>query len=290
MRGGWLAIVALCGCNQIYGLEPTRLHPDVMEADLDVDGIADRDDNCIDEANLAQSDVDHDGVGDVCDDCPLLANNQGSDFDSDGIGDFCDPHAVLKDCMLVVDAFVVDVTTSWIVEGEGTVEHAVNSAHFFPASTKSLSITSRDTPGDVDIQVLGNAPRSISFSAGTVYDQATTPLACKLLYIMGGTSTIQLDGPSPVLVPSPKEMTPTNPLNHQLYLRMQVADLAAPTVNPVIGCRIDFGISVGLEKNAFAGMIGGAVRLKAEQGEIDVNAVMYTRLVAGTPCPPTTFR
>ena len=299
MRGRVLLTVGLVGCNQIYGLDPTRLIPDApstMEPDLDQDGIADRDDNCVDRANPAQSDVDHDGIGDACDDCPLLANKQGSDFDADGIGDFCDPHATTKDCVLVVDAFVDpdNFAASWTVEGDtngGKVEHARNSAHLVPATASSIAITTRDAPGMVDVQLLGNAQQSIEFSTSSGYDAVTQPDTCKLQYIAGSSTTLQLDGLNPGSPPSPKSLTPTNPLNHELYVRMQTAVLDAGNPRRRVSCRIDFGIAVGLDQNAFDTVAQGAVRLTARQGAMVINAVMYTRLSnANETCASTVFR
>ena len=73
-------------------------------ADADVEGIADADDNCPDDANADQADNDHDNLGDVCDpdddndgvadvadNCPVTANANQLDFDRDHIGDACDP-------------------------------------------------------------------------------------------------------------------------------------------------------------------------------------------------------
>ncbi|WP_196892358.1 thrombospondin type 3 repeat-containing protein [Aureivirga marina] len=71
--------------------------------DMDGDGIADENDNCVDVANADQADNDGDGIGDVCDDdddndgiadiddnCQYEANEDQADNDNDGIGDVCD--------------------------------------------------------------------------------------------------------------------------------------------------------------------------------------------------------
>jgi hypothetical protein len=71
--------------------------------DTDSDGVADDQDNCIDDANADQSDVDADGDGDACDtdddddnvldsddNCILVVNPNQDDVDADGIGDVCD--------------------------------------------------------------------------------------------------------------------------------------------------------------------------------------------------------
>jgi hypothetical protein len=58
-------------------------------ADLDVDGVPDRFDNCPGFFNLDQVDTDSDGVGDACDSCPRSFNPLQEDEDDDGIGDAC---------------------------------------------------------------------------------------------------------------------------------------------------------------------------------------------------------
>ncbi len=82
------------------------------EADADLDGIADANDNCPNTANNDQADADSDGVGDVCDafpndpdndidgdgisgdidNCPAIANATQANVDGDGFGDACDPY------------------------------------------------------------------------------------------------------------------------------------------------------------------------------------------------------
>lgn len=49
-----------------------------MSADIDNDGIYNRDDNCIYVYNPNQSDVDGDKIGDKCDNCPQIFNGAQS--------------------------------------------------------------------------------------------------------------------------------------------------------------------------------------------------------------------
>ena len=83
------------------------------QEDVDVDGIGDVCDTCIDtdgdgygnpgypgntcaddncplDANADQADADGDGAGDVCDNCPGVSNPGQEDADGDGTGDACD--------------------------------------------------------------------------------------------------------------------------------------------------------------------------------------------------------
>ncbi|HET9485500.1 MAG TPA: hypothetical protein VFO79_16180 [Xanthomonadales bacterium] len=81
-------LLALAGCNQIYGLDPTRLD-DTPASDLDRDGIADDDDPCIAPMRDGDDDLDEDGVVARDDRCPFSASTL--DDDADGIPDECDP-------------------------------------------------------------------------------------------------------------------------------------------------------------------------------------------------------
>lgn len=75
---------------------------ELVRTDVDGDGILDRHDNCLHQANTDQSDLDGNGYGDACDDdrdgdgipndadpCPDEVAR--TDFDGDGLFDSCDP-------------------------------------------------------------------------------------------------------------------------------------------------------------------------------------------------------
>ncbi len=75
--------------NGSYFLTVTRgLAPE--DGDIDNDGIADEDDNCLRTSNAGQEDGDEDGLGDACDNCPAVANADQADTDGDGIADACE--------------------------------------------------------------------------------------------------------------------------------------------------------------------------------------------------------
>lgn len=61
-----------------------------VDADRDLDGVVDREDNCLAVKNADQLDVDDDGFGDACDNCRTVANPTQEDADTDGYGNVCD--------------------------------------------------------------------------------------------------------------------------------------------------------------------------------------------------------
>ena len=90
MRGAWILVCV--GCNQFYGLEPTKLRPG-SDFDLDFDGVSDDVDPCIASASDAEEDSDNDGTTNATDACP--SDPGGADGDGDGIADACDPFPAL---------------------------------------------------------------------------------------------------------------------------------------------------------------------------------------------------
>ncbi len=60
------------------------------DSDLDMDGVPDAEDNCVERANADQSDTDDDGYGDACDLCPDVPDPDQANADADGYGDACD--------------------------------------------------------------------------------------------------------------------------------------------------------------------------------------------------------
>ena len=118
-----LALLLMCGCNQVFGLEPGSGDdvadgggdgppPDGLPDDLDSDGVRDSVDSCPTVYNPRQADEDGDAEingGDACDPCPHRASNPpGSphlDSDGDGLGDDCDPDDTVWHCLRWFDGF-----------------------------------------------------------------------------------------------------------------------------------------------------------------------------------------
>jgi hypothetical protein len=133
-------VVALAGCNEIYGLEATTVVDAAIGAlDTDGDSVADTTDNCIAIANAAQTDTDGDGTGDACDpcsfafnpaldrdedgltaaadNCPAIPNATQTDGDADGIGDACDPNPTTADAVRCYADLATDVSRAWPLNG-----------------------------------------------------------------------------------------------------------------------------------------------------------------------------
>ncbi len=90
----WLIVVAMAGCNQVFGIRNTDLLDGDVRPDLDHDGVADAVDPCI--AGMADGDEDYDGdsIPNRDDGCPAIDPN-GPDSDGDGVPDACDPFPML---------------------------------------------------------------------------------------------------------------------------------------------------------------------------------------------------
>ena len=103
----------------------------ITDADIDDDGIADSNDNCVNEANSDQLDTDNDNIGDICDldddgdgvldfqDAFPLDATESIDSDSDGIGDNADTDDDNDSVLDGDDAFPLDASESVDTDGDG---------------------------------------------------------------------------------------------------------------------------------------------------------------------------
>jgi hypothetical protein len=210
-----VACLALVGCNQLYGLDQTRLvdaPPPGDSLDMDQDGVADSVDNCVDVANTIQSDIDADDAGDACDpcsfrfdpaldrdtdtvaaaadNCPGISNPNQLDADGDGIGDACDPNPSTADVRRCFADFWVDVQQSWRLTGPWKVLGTEASAAIFhtPADGTPFwlpAVASGLAPSQIALQVLVSSPTTTALDAhagiaiGAADESAFT--ACELV-------------------------------------------------------------------------------------------------------------
>jgi hypothetical protein len=100
-----------------------------LNADTDLDLIADLIDNCAAVANATQIDADADWVGDPCDNCSAVANANQTDLDDDGLGTPCDcapDDAAVGAALPDVEALILSVgggltTLTWTDPGSGVI-------------------------------------------------------------------------------------------------------------------------------------------------------------------------
>jgi hypothetical protein len=105
--GRFFALLALVGCNQVFGLDPTQPH-DCWNADL------------------TDHDEDNDDINDHCDNCPVDINPKQEDDDHDGVGDLCDPHPGMADRIDTFETFETadrwqPVTNELLITGQWMV-------------------------------------------------------------------------------------------------------------------------------------------------------------------------
>ena len=90
----WLSIMTLglsMACNNGEETDTdSDTDTDIVVEDMDSDGVADADDNCVDVANEGQENSDGDALGDACDNCPDVDNEGQENGDGDTLGDACD--------------------------------------------------------------------------------------------------------------------------------------------------------------------------------------------------------
>lgn len=96
-------VLSLACCDRVLGIDERIADAaapiDVLDAaglDLDMDGVLDSVDPCIQVAGDLSGDFDADGVPNSSDTCPFDVPN-GSDADGDGLGDSCDPFPTATD-------------------------------------------------------------------------------------------------------------------------------------------------------------------------------------------------
>ena len=120
--------------------DPCPLDPNTTDCesfdpnDLDRDGIADDEDNCLGLSNPDQADADGDGFGDACDDFPN-DNTEHEDSDGDGIGDNSD------NCLETENADQVDTDNDGLGNACDECPDIATGNHSAPYSNYDLQNT-----------------------------------------------------------------------------------------------------------------------------------------------------
>jgi hypothetical protein len=207
MLRAWPVVLALGGCNWVFGLAPTeRTVPDdafVIDGDprvdLDRDDIKDVVDPCIAPAADALVDSDLDGVPNGEDPCPFDGKSQNDlDGDGDGIPDSCDPTRAAGDRVRCVMAFrdpdlnhamwkQRGPNKDWVVESP-TQLYGLSGASGIVADWpfEGPAVTSYDVRGVVGQVTQSEASVTVSPRASAVPDDAD--VACSLY--SAGTGTL----------------------------------------------------------------------------------------------------
>lgn len=130
----WIAVKSVndSGESELYVWSTIVLTSD----DSDSDGVADNDDNCVNNANSGQADFDGDGIGDVCDDDDdgdgiadgsdafPFDESESLDTDNDGVGNNDDDDDDNDGVNDTSDAFPLDATESIDTDGDGIGNNA----------------------------------------------------------------------------------------------------------------------------------------------------------------------
>jgi len=200
VRVALLVVSLVPACNQLYGLDPTRIE-DAFEPfdDVDQDSIPDARDNCPTVANADQRDDDADGKGDACDgcafcmpcargpdhdedgdkladgcdNCPAYDNPSQENADGDDLGDACDPSGAVHRRRLF-DGFAT-LSPEWLQKGApwGVVDDELSPMPGFGIGIyellhATLKIDSGSTWFvEIGIQPPPNSDLGVSLTAGT---------------------------------------------------------------------------------------------------------------------------
>lgn len=284
------AVLALIGCNEVFGIEPTQPGDAV---DADGDRVIDTSDNCVDVPNPSQSDEDRDALGDECDNCPLVANfEHETGGDADGVGDSCDPNPVADgDCLIHFDSFreADAFAARWQSRAGSSPAASVEAADgvvILDAAQGTIGIEARDVePARYDMQLRGrvtvaNEGRLVVARDGADVDsgircgiadfqnRATQQVVTR--YDDGntiGTSTYML----------------TASVGDKLFVR------SATSAPGKFVCIIEHGFAIGgldLDVNTPAEPGGPGVTASRTRAEIEAIALYLYQ--PGTSCPPTT--
>jgi hypothetical protein len=258
-RKAWVLVLAVAGCNQIYGLDATQfveVDAPPPPPDRDEDGAPDAFDNCPDLPNADQHDEDRDTVGDACDDCPHIADGRQDDFDQDRVGDACDPNpASAGDCLRIFDSFT-DASAfaqRWTKLGAGSAVPMPD----FVAMSGAVTFASTELSGRVfDVQVVGTADPQMqgSVGAGSNFRTGSDGHACEVQRatdVADVGARLESQGGTPTVDTRPMSSTP---VGATLELRMTRGPAALQGAS--ITCRAEYGVAVGVAQASVGGIAG----------------------------------
>jgi hypothetical protein len=285
-------LVALAGCNELYGLDETELAPDV---DSDRDGIRDVDDNCPQVRNPDQRDEDADTLGDSCDNCPLIDNAaQEMTGDADGVGDFCDPHPVTPgDCLVMMDTFSdpAAFAASWQTltnDPTGRVEPSAGEVALIPnPNTGGIAIVARDMPlglpHDVQVVARGSIAMGIGGAAAVSnLSSVTDGYRCELNKV--GTVEHYVYAMQQPNNESGYGTLSARAVGDRMVLRL-VSESPAGERN--LRCRVDYGLAIGAASTGstvVTALPGGSPGVLSISDPLVVEAVAIYRYQPGVPC------
>lgn len=290
-----LVLIAVGGCNQVFGLDKTHAFdaaPIPIDArDGDGDGVPDEADNCPAVANPAQLDTDHDGVGDECDNCPLIANpfqeDDGEIAMPDGIGDACDPHpSATADCLVLLDRFRgPDPLANWTITPAGAAVTATPGQVTVTPQGATVTLVANGLADNYDMQMIG----SVVLDTGAVQIglnvDKTPKLTCALASPGAATSreTIGLvDGAAA------NSATLSSPPINARYTIRTVAPYTVGPASFAFDCTIFHGVAIGVASIQNSTPLPGppGIVIKADPAEIEAVA-LYLRT---SPCPAPILR
>jgi hypothetical protein len=150
---GLLAVVLLCGCNQLFGLKQTA--PQQPDAAID--------------APPPSDDEDGDGIANELDNCPGIYNPSQDDVDGDLVGDVCDPHPTTKGDHLVeaeyfngpTTSWTPDVISNWRFDGAGSIVTAATPDATNATITASVISTVTTPTLELGVTVVANSSTQV---------------------------------------------------------------------------------------------------------------------------------
>jgi len=212
-RSDLLALLALAGCNEIYGLDRTQLRDGANgPVDRDRDDVDDATDPCIAGAGDQLGDLDMDEVKNADDPCPF--DFEISDTDNDGLADQCDPYRTApgdrRRCLMTFQNPVIN-RELWIPRGDPAAWNLLGVGALAATTTGTLVAAERiEAPATTtfDVMLSSGPPMMASESAITLWLRTgttakATDVGCEL---RGSTSSYR----AVLRAATPVESAPVN--------------------------------------------------------------------------------